>query len=108
MATQVTKYSINIAFAVLMTWFARMSYSTVVRVPESGKLKDLFVSQCEQVAPVYLISLLIITGVNSILDRKINGRMSCAFLVWTSVHLVIMAAALLYFSVGYFQSVMQN
>lgn len=109
MLIRILKYSINVAFMCLMIWFAYLSYAIIVRVPESGKLIDLIWSQIRQVLPVYSISILIISLINFLYERKIEKRKSSyEFLKLFLIHLLVITFAVIYYSIDFYNSSMLN
>lgn len=93
----------------LMIWFAYLSYAIIVRVPESGKLINLIWSQIRQVSPTYLISILIISFINNLYERKIEKRKSSyEFLKLSLIHLFIITFAVIYYSIDFYNSSMLN
>jgi|GEM_PF-2768210 uncharacterized membrane protein len=106
---KIIKYLINIAFMCLMIWFPYLSYAIIVRVPESGKLMDLIWSQIRQVLPAYSISILIISSINFLFERKIEKRKSShEFLKLSLIHLLIITFAIVYYSIDFYNYSMQN
>ena len=88
-----------------MIWFAYLSYAIIVRVPESGKLMDLIWSQIRQVLPTYSISILIITFINFLYERKIEKRKSShEFLKLSLIHLLVITFAVIYYSIDFYNS----
>lgn len=93
----------------LMIWFAYMSYAIIVRVPESGKLMDLIWSQIRQVLPAYSVSILIISLINFLFERKIEKRKSSyEFIKLSLIHLLIITFAVIYYSIDFYNYSMQN
>lgn len=103
------KYLINVAFMCLMIWFAYLSYAIIVRLPESGKLIDLIWSQIKQVLPVYSISILVISLINFLYERKIEKRKSSnEFIKLFLIHLIVIVFALIYYSYDFYNLSMLN
>ena len=105
MLKKIIKYLFNLAFIFSMIWFAYFYYEIIVRVPESRKLLDLILSQIKQVFSTYFISILIITLMNFLYERKIEKKkFSYEFLKLLLIHLLIIIFALIYYSIDFYNS----
>ncbi|AWA31070.1 hypothetical protein HYN48_13785 [Flavobacterium magnum] len=109
MIKRILKYLINLACSALMIWFAYLSYAIIVRVPTSGELMDLIWSQVNQLLPTYLISIVIISLLNYLFERKIEQRkQSYEFLILLLIQIVVMALATIYYSIDFYNFSMHN
>ena len=106
---RIIKYSLNLAFSASMTWFVCLSYAIIVRVPTSAELMNLIWSHVYLLLPAYLISIVIISLLNYLFERKLEKRkQSYEFLVLFLIHIVIIALAITYYSNDFYHFLMNN
>lgn len=70
----IIKYGLNFLGIIWNLFITDLSFGLIARIPDCSRATDLIISQLTRLTPFYILFLLCITGINFLIERKLEKK----------------------------------
>ncbi|MNV01191.1 hypothetical protein D3C71_913870 [compost metagenome] len=71
---RIIKYALNLFGIIWILFITDLSFGLITTLPNCDRVTDIIISQLTKLSSFYLLFLLCITGINLLIERKLEKR----------------------------------
>ena len=104
MVIKIGKYLLNFFGTCSIIWFVYLSYALIVRFPDCENVMKLIWNIITELIQIMFVYLVIITGINYIVERKAEKQQfSKEFLLLFVINFLLIMLGVIYYSYDFFK-----